>query len=346
MKKLLAKLVRRKSGDKEAQSRITNDTVAEHRERILAGGRKFKYPLQYAKHKLVINTVIISIVAVIVLMFVGWWQLYSVQNTSKFFYKVTQVLPLPVASVNGQPVSYSDYLMRYRGAAYYLETKEQVNLNSDDGKIQVDFKKQQSMDRAVSGAYVKKLAKELNLTITDAEIESLLKTQQGEQSQQTYDASILDYYNWSPDEYRTVIKATLLRQKVSYAIDKDARALIDKISLGLVGSSFDLKVAIKSIKPIGSSKPVYGQPSWVPKANKDGGLAIEAAKLQKGKVSDVVKTTTADGYYLIRLLDMNATQVKYEYIKIPLTAFSNKLDSLKSNGEIDYYITLDKVTNS
>ena len=31
--------------------RITNETVAEHREQIIAGGRKFKYPIQYARHR-------------------------------------------------------------------------------------------------------------------------------------------------------------------------------------------------------------------------------------------------------------------------------------------------------
>ena len=31
----------------EAGGRITNETVAEHRERILSEARKFKYPLQY-----------------------------------------------------------------------------------------------------------------------------------------------------------------------------------------------------------------------------------------------------------------------------------------------------------
>ena len=40
-------------------TRITNDTVAEHREKVLAGGRKLKYPLQYTKRKLVRNTILI-----------------------------------------------------------------------------------------------------------------------------------------------------------------------------------------------------------------------------------------------------------------------------------------------
>jgi hypothetical protein len=80
MKKLLTKLPGKKK--QESPSRITNDTVAEHRERILAGGRRFKYPVQYSRHKLVINAVVISLVTLLVLLLVGWWQLYLAQNSS------------------------------------------------------------------------------------------------------------------------------------------------------------------------------------------------------------------------------------------------------------------------
>ena len=41
--------VRKKKAEPEVPSRITNDTVAKHREQILAGGRRFKYPVQYIK---------------------------------------------------------------------------------------------------------------------------------------------------------------------------------------------------------------------------------------------------------------------------------------------------------
>ena len=49
MKKLINKIRKRTDSDEESSSRITADTVAEHREKILAGGRKFKYPIQYTQ---------------------------------------------------------------------------------------------------------------------------------------------------------------------------------------------------------------------------------------------------------------------------------------------------------
>src|SRR6476620_136684 len=131
-------------------SRITNETVAEHREQILAGGRKFKYPHQYERHKLVFNVIIIAIVTVVLLAVIIWWQLYPAQNTSTFFYRVTRILPVPVASIDGTQVRYSDYLMSFSGSQHYLEQSERLNLNSDDGKRQIEYIKRQSLDGALA----------------------------------------------------------------------------------------------------------------------------------------------------------------------------------------------------
>jgi len=343
MKKVLAKIFRRSSDDKP--SRITNDTVAEHRERVLAGGRRFKYPIQYVKHKLIINTIVISVVSIAGLVFIGWWQLYSVQNTSDFMYRTTRVLPLAVASVDGYPVPYSDYLMKYRSAVHYLETKEQINLNSDDGRLQAKFIKEQSIDDAVADAYAAKLAKDLKITVSDAELEAFLKFQRqssdGEVSEQTYNSVILDYYNWTPDEYRYATKSKLLRQKVSYAVDIDANTLLDSIK-PKIKDGIDVKALSESIKPVGGSKISYGVSGWVPRVNQDGGLSTAAVKLKKGGLSGVVESTSGDGYYFVKLVDINSTQVRYEYIRIPLSVFNNKLQKLIDEDKVNMYIEVDR----
>lgn len=347
MKKLLNKLRKK---DSDAASRITNDTVAEHREKILAGGRRFKYPIQYARHKLVINAIIISVVALLALLGIGYWQLYPAQNTSAFVYNVTKVLPLPVAVVDGQQVPYSDYLMKYLSSVHYLEQKEQISLKSEDGKRQIEYIKQQAMQDAIADAYALKLARGLNITVSDVELEAFLKTQRqssdGEVSQQTYDAVVLDYYGWSPDEYRYATKAKLLRQKVTYSIDARAQELSASVAAALKveNPNFSL-IATETAKTAGA-QVVYGASGWVPKTNQDGGLATEASKLEKGKVSAVIKSTTGDGYYFVRLLDVSDTQVSYEYIQVTLTEFSKRLEAVEKDGKISQYIAIPKTTNT
>lgn len=343
MKKLLAK-IRKPRG--EISSRITNETVAEHRERILAGGRRFKYPVQYARHRLVFNAIIISIISLVIIIAIGWWQLYSVQNTGTFIYRVTKVLPLPVASVDGQTVAYSDYLMKYRADVHYLEKKEQISLKSDDGKRQIDFIKQRAMQDAVADAYANKRAKELNITITDVELESFLKQQRqssdGEQSQQTYDAVVLDYYGWSADEYRSATKSKLLRQKVAYAMDTSAQKLSDSVAQQIKVPTSSFQAVVEAINVDDMENVSYGASGFVPKTNQDGGLAVASSKLEKGSISSVIKSTTGDGYYFVRLLDSNDTQVSYEYIQIPLTAFVKALAKVEKDKKVVEFITINK----
>lgn len=343
MNKLFNKLRRR--DNLPPSSRITSETIVQHREYILSGGRKFKYPLQYARHKLVINTIIISIVALLIVVLVGWWQLYPAQNTSEFMYRITKVIPVPVAVVDGQSVLYSDYLVKYLSSVHYLEQKEQLSLKTDDGKKQVEYIKQQSMQDAIADAYAAKLAKNLGILVSGSELEGFLIEQRqssdGEISTQTYNSVIMDYYGWSPAEYRQVTQNKLLRQKVSYAVDDKAlNAINSAINIVKVDPETSLKTLADTISAQKSVNVVYNTSDWVPKNNQDGGLSTEAAKLNKLQASGTIKSSTGDGYYIIRLLDSNSLQVNYEYIRVPLTAFAEALNEVTSSGKVKVYISV------
>jgi hypothetical protein len=347
MKKLPFK--RRKDAKQAIPSRITNETVAEHRERILAGGRRFKYPMQYARHKLVINTIIVTLVTLVLAAVVGWWQLYQVQNTNSFFYRVTRVLPLPVASVDGESVRYSSYLMYYNSSAHYLQSSEQVDLNSNDGKRQLDYVKRKSMDNVEQDAYAVKLARQLGISVTEQQVDKVIandrNTANGTISQETYDASALSILGWSPDEYRQDAKSKLLHQAVAYAIDTTAKTKADQAATLVKAPNADFGAIAAQLGGDGNAKVSAGVSGMVPLTNSDGGLSAEAAKLQKGAVSSVVKTTTGDGYYFVQLLDKSDTQINYVYIRIPLTKFDEQFAALKKDNKIHEYISVPNVDN-
>lgn len=345
MKKLINK-IRRKSGVDDS-ARITTETIAEHRERILAGGRRFKYPVQYARHRLVFNAILIGIAVIVLFVaFIGW-RLYYAQDTSEFMYRVTKIVPLPVAQVEGQPVLYSDYLMKYRSSVHYLVEKEQVNLTTEDGKRQSDFVKQQAMQDSIADAYAMKIAKDKNITVTDVELETFLKIQRkssdGEVSESTYNAVILDYYGWSPEEYRHAMENKLLRQKVAYAIDDQAERTATAVTKGLTTTT-DLKALAELLNTDSSTQVIYASQGWVPKSNQDGGLATAASALEKGAISGMITSTTGDGYYFIKLDDINDTQVNYQYIHIPLTIFTANVE--KAEKATTKYIAIPDVTTT
>lgn len=343
MKKLLRRRKNR-TEDQQQSSRITNETVAEHRERILAGGRRFKYPVQYARHRLVINTIAISLVAFIAVVGVVWWQLYLAQNSSTLFYRITRVLPIPVATVDGQNVPYSDYLVGYRSHAHYLEFKEGVNLGSKESKAQVDYIKREALNDAIADAYAAKIAQERKVSISDKQVDAAIERQRrsrdGVASVETYNAIILDHFDWTPEEARGVTARKLLRQEVSYLIDTAAHDKQKKLA-ELVKTQTDFDSLAVQLGGTGKAKVTAGVTPLVPRNNQDGGLAAAAANLQKGQVSEVFRSTNGDGYYAVRLLESDSKgQVSYAFIKIPLVAFEDQLAKIKAGGKVSEYISV------
>lgn len=342
MKKLLRS--RKHRNAEHHTARITNETVAEHRERILAGGRRFKYPVQYARHKLVINTILISVVALVAITAFVWWQLYPQQNSSTLFYRITRVLPLPVADVDGQVVRYSDYLVGYRSQAHYLEVKEGVNLGSPENKAQVDYIKRKAMDDATADAYAAKLANQFGIKITDEQVNQALERQRqsrdGTASEETYDAIIRDHFDWSPEEAREVTAHKLLRQEVAYHIDDEATQKKGELEK-LLPTQPDFDKIAAALGGSGDAKVTASVTPLVPSNNQDGGLALTAAGLKKGEVSPIFKSTSGDGYYVVKLLDSDSTgRISYAYIKIPLTKFNAQLADVEKQGKIKEYISI------
>ena len=344
MKKLLPKRLQRKP-EETTPSRITNETVAEHRERILAGGRKFKYPVQYARHKLVFNAIIITIGAALLLVFLGWWQLYPMQNSSAFMYRLTRIIPAPVASVNGEQVPYRDYLIQYRGSEYYLEKYGEIKLNTEDGKRQLDYIKRQSLDKAEQVAYARQLARQHDVSVSSKDVNDFIdqerNTANGRVSQETYNASIQMLYDQTSDDYRLSVANGILKTKVAFAVDAEATAQVKKVLELVPASGDDYGKVAEQMADSKGAKVVAGQSGMVDVTSKYGGLRVsEVAKLSVGQTSGALRSTTDDGYYIVKIMNKNDTQVEFIYVHIPLSKFANDFAALKKDGKIHEYIKL------
>lgn len=345
MKKLLRR--NRAGAAQEPPSRITNETVAEHRERILAGGRRYKYPIQYARHRLVFVTVSLMASAMVIVAILGWWQLYVVQSNNGILYRVTQILPLPVASVDGQMVRYSDYLMYYNSSIHFLQKSEQLLLSSEDGKRQAAFQKRQNLDIAIRNAYAQKLADELSIVVEPEQLERVnqehLTMANGPISQETYNASTMSLLGWTPEEEQRATKNQILKNNVAYAIDTKAKEQVAKAAELLLSNNNDFIKTAELLGGEGKSKVVAGVSGLVPLINNDGGLAEAARKMEVGRVSSVIQSTNGDGYYFVKLLEKTDTQINYQSLKIPLTEFDNRFEALKSQGKIKEYIKVESI---
>src|SRR5580704_9067297 len=135
--------------------RITNETVAAHREEVLSSARKYIYPLQHSKHRIVIISGSLLVLAIIGVFTYCVLALYRFQSDSSFVYRVTQVIPFPVAKAGPDYVAYENYLFELRHYEHYYETQQAVDFNSATGKLQLAAYKKQALQQVIDDAYVK-----------------------------------------------------------------------------------------------------------------------------------------------------------------------------------------------
>lgn len=326
--------------------RITNETVAEHREKILAGGRRFKYPIQYSRRKLVINAIIVAIAALIVLVAIAWQQLYVAQNSSNLFYRLTQIFPVPVAMIDGESVKYSDYLMQYRGSEYYLNKNDEVNLDTDDGKAQLNYIKRQSLDQAITDAYAAKIARTKGITVSEKDIDAVIEQQRntanGRITQETYDASSRMMYDWSPAEYRQALRRSILQSKVAFAVDTTAHQQQEKASELISQGENDFTKIAAQLGGSDSKKIQVGDTGMINQTSTFNGLSVssEVARLEVGKVSGVLKSANDSGYYFVKVTEKTDTKVRFSYLYIPLTELQSQISDLKKEGKVKEFIVI------
>lgn len=332
-----------KRAPKAPQGRITNDTIGEHREHILTSGRRFKYPMQYARHKLVINTIALSVSLIVLLAVFGWWQLYLVQNTSSAFYRVTQALPLPIASIDGSPVRYSDYLMRYKSEIYWLTQNNQINTTTNDGQRQAEYRKRQALDDAESVTYARKVAAQKNIAISDDQINGFIEEARRANgisiSTEAYYSAQLDAYDWSRSEVRDNIRNSLLKREVAFSVDDAARATSNEILTATTAAGADFSAIATASTQAGKANVSTADAGTIPIESQDPNGIIKAIRgLEANQTSGLIRGV--DGYYVAKLLEKTTTTIRYVYLKVALTEYSKQLSDLKANDKIQEYIKI------
>ena len=337
--KILEKISKKR---KKTATRITDGNIDERREEVLARGKKFKYPFQYAKHKLIVNTVLIGVSAVLLAVFLGWLELYKFQDTGDVVYRLTRVLPVPVAEVDGEKVRYSDYLMLYRSSVAAIESQQGILSNSEEDQQMKAQYKVEAMDRAVSYSYALKLARELDIEVSDEMVNELMvehRTVDGvERSEEAFAGIIKDNFGLSLDEYRRMLYLSLVEKEVSVSLDEEALALKLEIESILGNGSDDLAGIADSL----GENVVYSETGgMVEEMNLDGGRASVAAELELGEVSEGFVSKNGDGYYFVKLLDKADGQVNYASLWVPFSAFDKKLAEVEEEGKVKVYIELE-----
>lgn len=357
--KLKAKLESKLPKSKKAPTslRITNDNISEHREDILAKGRKLKYPMQYSKKRLIVISIVVVVAAVTTF---GLWlnnALYKQQQTGDFFFSVTKILPLNVASVDGQPVRYQDYLRRLRADVHYYLNHEHRSFNSDEGEVELNYHKRKDLDVAEKAAYVEYLAEQNDISVSmdevDAEI-AAMREANGE-TEEGLISTLESYYGWSMSDYRLTTHDQMLEQAVSYAIDNEAKETADEVLERLqAGADFSVVAGNgtsgDTTQQTGSASSVQTLPNvqnggtiTAKTTDQDPTGVVQAvSKLSVGELTEVgkMRSNNTNYYYIARLDAKDGEDIQYSLILIKLTKLDDDFAKLRADGKIEEYISV------
>ena len=329
-------LLKKKDSKKSEQEK-----VEERREEVLATGRKFKYPLQWTRHRIVINTILIAVIVMAMIVVGGWLALYRLGMTDDLLFRITEIIPLPVASVDDENARFSDYLMFYRSSMTSIE--RQSGSQFDEGSVEElrSEYKRSALDESEEYAYALKLAREQDITVTDEEVSTEfdrhLKTGGIERSEAAFIKIIGDNFGLSKNEYERMLYLTLVKAKVEIAIDKKAGEIANKVESLLASNGNDFAAVAEQL----GGEIIYEETGGlVDSKNIDGGRATEAMKLEPGQSSGKFISMNGDGYYFVKLVNKTETEVNFVSIKIPFTEFDTRMAELRASDKITEYIEI------
>lgn len=328
------KLIKKKDDKKTEQEK-----VEERREEVLAKGRKFKYPLQWTKHRVVVNTILIAIVVLGIVITSGWLALYKFNMTDEMLFRVTKILPVPVAEIDGESVRFSDYLMFYRSSIISIERQSTQN----EGRGSLDELRAQyrraALDEAEEYAYATKLAKELDITVSKEEIDTEFKRHLSiggtERSEESFMKIISDNFDLSKDEYERMLELNLIKSKVEIAIDDNANKIADQVEKMLKENGGDYNAVSEAL---GDKIEFQETGGMVSAQNIDGGRASEAIKLEPGQETGKFVSMNGDGYYFVKLIKKTENSVNFASIKVPFREFKTRFEKLREENKINEYI--------
>ena len=326
---------------KKEEKKTEKEQVEERREEVLAKGRKFKYPFQWTRHRIVINTILIALAVFAVIFVGGWLALYRIGMTDELLFNITKVLPLSVATVDEENVRFSDYLMFYRSSMTSIERQSGSQFDeSSYEELRAEYKRS-ALTEAEKYAYATKLARELDIAVSTeevtAEFNRHLKIGGVDRSEEGFIKIIEDNFGLSKSEYERMLYLTLIKAKVEMEIDKNANKIATKVESLLSENGNDYKAVVEQL----GSEIIYEETGGlVDGKNIDGGRASEAMKLEPGQSSGRFVSMNGDGYYFVKLISKTDSEVNFVSIKVPFTEFAKQFDTLKADGKITEYIDI------
>lgn len=322
--------------------RITTETIAEHREQVIGSARKYIYPLQHSKHRIVIISISLVVAATIGFFSFCTIALYKLKQNNSFLYGVTRVIPFPIAKVDSRFVSYESYLFELRHYTHYYQSQLKLDFNSEAGKNQLADYKKRALNKVVDDAYVKMLAEKQKVSVSSQEVNNAInvvrsQNRLGDSNSGLKDV-LKDNFGWSENDFKTTLKQQLLVQKVIASLDVDTQNRA-KSALQELKNGADFAVVTKKYSDNLVTKNNGGDfGGLIDKNNRDisAQTTSKLFGLKIGQYSDIINT----GYSLeiVKLLEVQNDKVRGAQILFNFKDINIYIKDLKNKHKAYYYI--------
>lgn len=320
--------------------RITNETIAEHREDVLSGARKYIYPLNHSKHRIVLITSTIIVSALISLLIYCMLGLYRLYQYNTFLYRATQVIPFPIAKAGSHYVNYEDYLFELRHYTHYYQNQGQLNFSGNDKQQLLQYRKQ-ALGNVIDNAYIKMLAKQNAIKVSNREVESRIEQVRNQNrlgNNKVFADVLRDYWGWSVNDFKRSLKSQILAEKVAAQLDTD-NTLRANQTLAQLKAGTDFVTLAKQVSddPVAKTAgPDYG--FGITKSNPNIAPQIVEAlfKLKPGQVSDVINAGPT--LEILKAVTNNGTTVTAQHISFKLQDVSTYIKPIKTKQPVHTYV--------
>ena len=324
---------------------ITTETIGEHREEVLSGARKYIYPLQHSKHRIVVITSIIIFFTVLTFLVYCTAALYRLYHYNTFLYRVTQVVPFPIARTGGTYINYENYLFELRHYIHYYQNKQQDKFG---GQQQIITFRKQALDDVINNAYVKILADKNKVKVSDKEIDNQIAAVRNQNRLGSNDkvfADVLrDYWGWSINDFRRSLKEQMLATKVAAKLDTETDTKARAVSAQLLGGAdFNQQAKDNSNAADAPGGGDYGFGISKTNPNVPPEVIDQLFKLKPGQVSEVILATRTDvsrpnTLEIVRVNASDGTTVTAQHISFNLKDISAYIDELKKQQPVKTYV--------
>lgn len=276
---------------------------------------KIEHPLSQAKAAKrrpavrLISAAILFVVAVglltVVVTVVG---AYSKHWNNGFVQSFSGVIPFPAVTVNGNWVSYHEFLDRVNALEKSYSTAEGLAASGLSAKPPRDQIEGAVLDRLAKDEIVRQLAAARGVAIEQSAIDAVMRdivAQSG--SEQEVEAKLQQLYGWTSAVFaQRVVEPFLIRQRLQEKIAMDDTinsAELAKLNAALARVK-DQKEDFGTVAgSVNEDQTRTTQGDWGIFAHGDLDQAVEevAFALEPGQISDLVRTS--EGYHVLKLLE-------------------------------------------